>query len=99
MSLVRVREARRRDAEDLVELYTLVGWRLDVERAAGMIERSMRSSYSKVLVADLGGKVVGKATLDTVFQPYAEIVNVVVHPDYWGMGEARSSSGSASAGP
>ena len=83
---IRIREVERRDAEDLVELYTLVGWRLDIEHATRVIERSMRSGYSKVLVADLDGKVVGKVTLDTVFQPYAEIVNVVVHPDYWGMG-------------
>jgi len=81
-----IREVKEGDAESLVELYTLVGWRLDMEHATEIIRYSMSSGYSKVLVADLNGKIVGKVTLDTVFQPYAEIVNVIVHPDYQGKG-------------
>ncbi len=77
---IRVREARSDDVEGLVELYALTGWRLNIEHANRMIERSARSNYSKILVADLDGKVIGKVTLDTVFPPYAEIVNLVVHP-------------------
>ena len=83
---VYIREVEKEDVEDLIELYTLTGWKLDIEHANRMIEQFAKSNYSKILVADLNGKVVGKVTLDTVFPPYAEIVNLVVHPDYQGKG-------------
>ena len=87
MSLpINIREARRDDVEGLAELYALSGWRLGREHAFKLIEFSMSSDYSKVLVADLSGKVISKVTLDTVFPPYAEIVNVLVHPNYREMG-------------
>lgn len=81
-----IREVKKSDTESLVKLYTLVGWKLDMEHATEIIRYSISSGYSKVLIADLNGKVIGKVTLDTVFQPYAEIVNVIVHPDYRGKG-------------
>ena len=64
-----IREVKKSDTESLVKLYTLVGWKLDMEHATEIIRYSISSSYSKVLIADLNGKVIGKVTLDTVFSP------------------------------
>jgi len=43
----------------------------------------------------LDGRVVGKVTLDTAYPPYAELVNLLVHPEYRGRGIGVGSSRSA----
>jgi len=41
----------------------------------------------KVLLAiNDEGEVIGKVTLDLAHKPYAEIVNLMVHPSYCGQG-------------
>jgi len=67
----------------LAELYKLLGSKL----SSKLIQTWMKSrKYSKVLVALLGDKVIGKVTLDMAYKPYSEIVNLMVHPDYRGQG-------------
>ena len=81
---VHVRLLRREDADSIVDLYKTVGWKLSKEHVAKWIKYS--GKYSRILVAELNGKIVGKVTLDTAFPPYAEIVNIIVHPGYQKMG-------------
>jgi len=81
-----VREATMNDTKGLIKLYVSSGWKVNEEYVVKSIEFSNNNDYSKLFVLDFKGKVVGRAILDTVFPPYAEIVNVVVHPDYRGMG-------------
>ncbi|ASJ13610.1 GNAT family N-acetyltransferase [Thermococcus radiotolerans] len=84
---LRVIEFREEFADGVAELYEHLGWKFS-PRLVG-IWGSMKN-YSRVLVALLDGRVVGKVTLDTVFPPYAEIVNLVVHPRYQGRGIGRA---------
>ena len=46
--------------------------------------------YSRRLIAELEGRAVGKVTLDTAYPPYAELVNLMVHPDYRRRGVANT---------
>lgn len=80
-----VREATVNNIKDLIKLYVLSKWKVDEGYVTKSIEFSNNNDYSKLLVLDFKGKVVGRAILDTVFPPYAEIVNVVIHPNYRGM--------------
>jgi len=77
-----IRLLKKEDANALVKLYELIGWKLTEEHVIKWVEYSRRGKYSRIFVAELNGKVVGKITLDTAFPPYAEIVNVIVHPAY-----------------
>jgi len=46
--------------------------------------------YVKVLLAvNVEGRIVGKVTLDLAYRPYAEIVNLMVHPNHHGRGVGR----------
>ena len=81
---VHVRLLKREDADSIVDLYKTVGWKLSKEHVAKWIKYS--GKYSRILVAELNDKIVGKVTLDTAFSPYAEIVNIIVHPGYQKMG-------------
>jgi len=56
--------------------------------SAKLIEYWCRvKKYVKVLLAIVRkGEVIGKVTLDLAYKPYAEIVNLMMHPDYRGQG-------------
>ncbi len=81
-----IRLLKKEDANDLVKLYELIGWKLTKKQVIKWVEYSRRGKYTRIFVAELKGKVIGKITLDTAFPPYAEIVNVIVHPDYQKLG-------------
>ncbi|WP_048152065.1 GNAT family N-acetyltransferase [Palaeococcus ferrophilus] len=80
---LKVLEFKEEFADGVEELYDTLGWKFSPKLVD--IWKSMEK-YSKVLVALFDGRVVGKVTLDTAFPPYAEIVNLVVHPEYQGKG-------------
>ena len=86
MSSIKIRGVRAEDADSLIKLYNSIGWKLSERQAHRIVDFSINCDYSKMFIAELNGKIIGKVTLDTVFPPYAEIVNVVVHPNYWGRG-------------
>jgi ribosomal protein S18 acetylase RimI-like enzyme len=81
-----IRDLRAEDADDIVRIYESTGWKTTKESIIGWLNNV---KYSKVLVAALKDKVVGKSTVDVVFPPYAEIVNVVIDPNYQGRGIGR----------
>jgi len=80
---VEVREFDLKFAEGVTALHRAVGWPFSPN-----VFRVWRESYpySRVFVAVMDGRVLGKVTLDMAYQPYAEIVNLMVHPDYRGHG-------------
>jgi len=80
---VQVLEFEEKFAESVEELYSTLGWKFSPRLVD--IWTSM-GEYSKVLIALSDSRVVGKVTLDVAFPPYAEIVNLVVHPEYQGKG-------------
>jgi len=80
---LRVLEFNEEFADGVEELYSTLDWKFSPKLVD--IWRRLRR-YSKVLIALLDGRVVGKVTLDMAFPPYAEIVNLVVHPEYRGRG-------------
>ncbi|NJE26894.1 GNAT family N-acetyltransferase [Thermococcus sp. MV5] len=76
---VQVLEFEEKFAEGVEELYNTSGWKFSPKLIN--IWKSLRN-YSKVLIALFDDRVVGKVTLDVAFPPYAEIVNLIVHPEY-----------------
>ncbi|USG99541.1 GNAT family N-acetyltransferase [Thermococcus argininiproducens] len=80
---VQVLEFEEKFTEGVEELYNTLGWKFSPKLIN--IWKSLRN-YSKVLIALSNGRVVGKVTLDVAFPPYAEIVNLIVHPEYQGKG-------------
>ncbi len=80
---LRVLEFKEEFADGVEELYSTLDWKFSPKLVD--IWRSLRR-YSRVLIALFNGRVVGKVTLDMAFPPYAEIVNLVVHPEYHGRG-------------
>ena len=76
---VQVFEFKEEFAEGVEELYNTLGWKSSPKLIN--IWKSLRN-YSKVLIALSDDRVVGKVTLDVAFPPYAEIVNLIVHPEY-----------------
>ncbi|WP_456450624.1 GNAT family N-acetyltransferase [Palaeococcus sp. (in: euryarchaeotes)] len=80
---VKIIEFKGQFAEGVEALYSTLGWKFSPKLVN--IWESMRN-YSKVLIALSDDRVVGKVTLDVAFPPYAEIVNLIVHPEYQGKG-------------
>ena len=80
---VKIVEFKGQFAEGVEALYSTLGWKFSPKLVN--IWESMRN-YSKVLIALSDDRVVGKVTLDVAFPPYAEIVNLIVHPEYQGKG-------------
>jgi len=80
---VQVLEFEEKFAEGVEELYNTLGWKFSPKLIN--IWKGLRK-YSKVLIALSDDRVVGKVTLDVAFPPYAEIVNLIVHPEYHGKG-------------
>ena len=80
---VQVLEFKEEFAEGVEELYNTLGWKFSPKLIN--IWKGLRN-YSKVLIALSDDRVVGKVTLDVAFPPYAEIVNLIVHPEYQGKG-------------
>lgn len=78
-----VRPLEERDISKVKEIYSLSGWSVGEEADESWL---LGRGYIKTYVAELDGRVVGKVGLDTAFPPYAEVVNIVVHPDYQGRG-------------
>lgn len=76
---VQVFEFKEGFAKGVEELYNTLGWKFSPKLIT--IWKSLRN-YSKVLIALSDDRVVGKVTLDVAFPPYAEIVNLIVHPEY-----------------
>jgi len=76
---VQVLEFKEEFAEGVEELYNTLGWKFSPKLIN--IWKGLRN-YSKVLIALSDDRVVGKVTLDVAFPPYAEIVNLIVHPEY-----------------
>ena len=76
---VQVFEFKEEFAKGVEELYNTLGWKFSPKLIT--IWKSLRN-YSKVLIALSDDRVVGKVTLDVAFPPYAEIVNLIVHPEY-----------------
>jgi len=76
---VQVFEFKEEFAKGVEELYNTLGWKFSPKLIN--IWKSLRN-YSKVLIALSDDRVVGKVTLDVAFPPYAEIVNLIVHPEY-----------------
>ncbi len=79
---VNIRPATVSDAEGIVALYRSVGWPASLEGVTKILGEYAKTNYILTLVAEVGGRVIGKVTLDVVYPPYAEIVNLVVHPNY-----------------
>ncbi|MCD6445078.1 GNAT family N-acetyltransferase [Candidatus Bathyarchaeota archaeon] len=83
MKDLRVRPLEKRDVSEVKDIYTLSGWSVT---EGGVESWLLGGGYIKTYVAELDGRIVGKVGLDTAFPPYAEIINIVVHPDYQGKG-------------
>jgi GNAT superfamily N-acetyltransferase len=76
---IKIRTIREGDVDQVVEMQRLAGDPVGAER----VRRWCRESpYTRRLVAEVDGRVVGKVTLDTAYPPYSELVNLMVHPDY-----------------
>jgi len=83
---VTVRVIQERDIDQVVEMHRLIGALVNAET----VRRWCREDpYSRRLVAEVDGRVVGKVTLDTAYPPYSELVNLMVHPDYRRRGVAN----------
>lgn len=76
---LRIRPLEKRDISKVKEIYSLSGWPVGEGNVESWL---LGGGYIKTYVAELDGKIVGKVGLDTAFPPYAEVINIVVHPDY-----------------
>ncbi len=65
------------DPENLLELHRLEGWPFSKSAFRRWLTRGR---WSRVLVAEVDGRVVGKVTVDLAYRPYSEVVNLLVHP-------------------
>ncbi len=74
------------DVRDVLRIHSEMGWPLTAEAARSWL--SLRP-WSEVLVAEVGGRVVGKVTVDLEYRPYSEIVNLAVLPGYAESGVGR----------
>jgi ribosomal-protein-alanine N-acetyltransferase len=83
---VTVRAIQERDVDQVVEMHRLIGSPVDAETVRNWCRED---PYSRRLVAEVDGRAVGKVTLDTAYQPYSELVNLMVHPDYRRRGVAN----------
>lgn len=80
---LRVRPLEKRDVSEVKEIYSLSGWSVG---EGGVESWLLGGGFIKTYVAELDGRIIGKVGLDTAFPPYAEVINIVVHPDYQGRG-------------
>ncbi len=82
--MVRITEFNTIHSDGVAELYRLMGERFSTK----LVEYWCKArKYVKVLLAvNDEEEVIGKVTLDLAYKPYAEIVNLMVHPDYRGQG-------------
>lgn len=80
-----VRRFGERDAGDIIEIHRVLGWSTSEKAVKGWSEES---DYTLRLVAEAGGRAVGKVILDTAYPPYSELVNLMVHPEHRRLGVA-----------
>ena len=80
---MRIRELREEDLDDMLEIHRLQGWPFNESAFRWWLDNRR---WSRVLVAEVEGRAVGKVTVDLVYRPYSEIVNLLVHPSYRGRG-------------
>lgn len=80
-----IRPFEERDKRDIVELHSFLKWPISDEALNSWCKRN---DYTSVFVAQCDQKTVGKVTLDTAYSPYAELVNLMIHPNYRGYGIA-----------
>jgi GNAT superfamily N-acetyltransferase len=76
---IAIRTIREGDVDDVVGMYSRVGVPMDAQTVRSWCEES---PYTRRLVAEADGRIVGKVTLDTAYPPYSELVNLMVHPDH-----------------
>lgn len=74
-----IRRFTERDAQDIIDLHSFLNWPISLKTVKSW---SKGNEYTRVLVAETNGKVVGKVTLDTAYPPYCELVNLIVHPSF-----------------
>ena len=78
-----IREFDLNYADGVRRLYEKCGYKF----SSRLVDIWMKyERFSKVLLAIVNGEVVGKVTFDIAYKPYAEIVNLIVHPNYRGLG-------------
>ncbi|NJL33661.1 MAG: N-acetyltransferase [Chloroflexaceae bacterium] len=83
---LRIRRAR---VDDIPRLYHLINY---YAARGDMLPKTLDLLYNRVRefhVAEAGGEVVGCAALKITWQDLAEIVSVVIHPDFQGRGLGR----------
>lgn len=90
-----VRKFRETDAEAVVNIFQTCGLiRNEDERERSLYYLRKAATepkwYAHHLVAELDGRVVGRVILEALYHPYSELVNLYVHPDYWGIGVGSS---------
>jgi GNAT superfamily N-acetyltransferase len=61
-----VREAAAADGRGLAALLEQLGYRSSVEAVCGRLERFTRETHSRVLVAEVDGRLVGAASLSVI---------------------------------
>ena len=81
-----IRTIQERDVDQVVEMHSLVGTPIKTEIVRDWCREN---PHSQRLIAEVDGRAVGKVTLDTAYPPYAELVNLMVHPDYRRRGVAN----------
>lgn len=90
-----VREFQERDAEDVADIFATVGLIASDEEREESVKRLRDGAkepawYDRHLVAEVDGKVVGRAILEIAYPPYSEIINLYVHSKYVGRGVGSS---------
>jgi len=90
-----VRRFQESDVEEVLEIFATNGL-IHNEKEQERIRKGLRKNaiepewYDHYLVAELDGKVVGRAILETAYPPYSELINLYVHPDYQSQGVGSS---------
>lgn len=82
MENVLIKELSLENLDIYLKFLNEIGWKSTRQDVLKAFKVYRETGYSTVYVASYGGNVIGRVLLDTVYPPYAEIVNLYVHPDY-----------------
>ncbi len=82
-------QMRRARVDDVPRLYELINY---YAVQGEMLPKTMDQLYNRVRdfhVAEAGGEVIGSAALKITWRDLAEVISVVIHPDFQGYGLGR----------
>lgn len=82
-------QMRRARVDDVPRLYELINY---YAVQGEMLPKTLDQLYNRVRdfhVAEAGGEVIGSAALKITWRDLAEVISVVIHPDFQGYGLGR----------